>query len=468
MPADEKISIDAAAKDLINLLAGIIRTSQIHDPSNIAVVQGIEKFIARLNNLVDSEEAVMLELVGEYFYINDTRLKVSMEHLVNFDYLVREFKKHALGSITFQGRLNKEMVQKYLKSFISSAFSPNPFDDLEESIEDIPSIVLGRPRKIKEDSDEFSIRRAVKKSYFNAVSFTKGVMQKIQSGEKINARKAKRVVQNMVDLLLKEEELLMGMTAIKDYDDYTYHHCVNVSILAMALGQKLGFTKQALLELGMVALFHDIGKTEIPSEVLNKPGTFTEEEWKMVRRHPYWGVRAILNMKGFDMLSIKAAIVAFEHHQRLDLAGYPKVRYNVSLDLYSRIVSLCDQYDGMTSARVYSRSPMTPEKALSLMMERTGTQLDPLLFKFFINMVGVFPVGTAVLLDTKELALVYSNNPALLDRPKALIITDPMGHKIQGFMVDLTEKSPEGMFKRTIHKTLDPAKFKINLAEYLL
>jgi hypothetical protein len=101
-------------------------------------------------------------------------------------------------------------------------------------------------------------------------------------------------------------------------------------------------------------------------------------------------------------------------------------------------------------------------------MERTGTQLDPLLFKFFINMVGVFPVGTAVLLDTKELALVYSNNPALLDRPKALIITDPMGHKIQGFMVDLTEKSPEGMFKRTIHKTLDPAKFKINLAEYLL
>jgi HD-GYP domain-containing protein (c-di-GMP phosphodiesterase class II) len=468
MPANDKPIIDATAKDLINLLAGIIRTSQIHDPSNVAVVQSIDKFIARLNNLVDSEDAVMLELVGEYFYLNDNRIKVSMEHLVNFDYLVREFKRHSLGSITFQGRMNQEMVQKFLKAFIASVYSPNPFEDLEESISDIPAMIIGRPRKIKEDVDEYNIRRTVKKSYFNAVSFTKGVMQKIQSGEKINARKAKRVVQSMVDLLLKEEELLLGMTAIKDYDDYTYHHCVNVSILAMALGQRLGFSKQALLELGMVALFHDIGKTEIPAEVLNKPGSFTEEEWKMVRRHPYWGVRAILNMKGFDLLSIKGAIVAFEHHLRPDMGGYPKVRFNHSLDLFSRIVSLCDQYDGMTSARVYSRSPMTPEKALSLMMERSGSQLDPLLFKFFINMVGVFPVGTAVLLDTKELALVYSNNQVILDRPKVLIITDPMGHKIQGFMIDLTEKTTEGMYKRTIHKTLDPAKFKINLAEYLL
>jgi len=467
MAASEKPPIEAAAKDLINLLAGIIRTSQIHDPSNVAVTQGIEKFIARLNNLVDIEDSVMLELVGEYFYLNETRIKVSMEHLVNFDYLVREFKRHALGSITFQGRLNQEMIQKFLKSFISSAFAPSPYEELEESIRDIQALAIGRPRKITED-DEYNIRKTVKRSYFNAVSFTKGVMQKIQSGEKINARKAKRVVQSMVDLLLKEEELLVGMTAIKDYDDYTYHHCVNVSILAMALGQRLGFTKQALLELGMVALFHDIGKTEIPPEVLNKPGSFTDEEWKLVRRHPYWGVRAILNMKGFDLLSIKAAIVAFEHHLRIDMGGYPKVRFNNSLDLYSRIISLCDQYDGMTSARVYSRSPMTPEKALSLMMERTGTQLDPLLFKFFINMVGVFPVGTAVLLDTKELALVYSNNAALLDRPKVLIITDPMGQKIQGFMVDLTEKTSEGIFKRTIHKTLDPAKYKINLAEYLL
>lgn len=468
MSESDKLSIETAAKAIINLLAGIIRTSQIHDPSNVAVVKSIEKYVEQVNDLLENEEAVMLELVGEYFYVNETRVKVAMEHLVNFDYLVREFKKHALGSIIVRENITKETVQTFLKAFIASSFSPNPYDDLEDKVESIDGIKIGRPRKIVEDEDEYSIRKTVKKSYFNAVSFTKGVLNKVKSGEKINARKAKRVVQSMVDLLLKEEELLLGMTAIKDYDDYTYHHCVNVSILAMALGQRMGFTRQALLEIGMVALFHDIGKTEIPAEVLNKPGSFTEEEWKMVRRHPYWGVRAILKMKGFDLLSIKAAIVAFEHHRRLDMGGYPEVKYNKTLDLLSRMVSLCDQYDGMTSARVYSRTPMTPEKALSLMMERTGTQLDPLLFKFFINMVGVFPVGTAVLLDTKELALVYSNNPAVLERPKVLVITDPTGKKIQGFMADLAERNADGLYKRTIQKTLDPAKYKINLAEYLL
>ncbi|NIR14875.1 MAG: hypothetical protein GWN86_13375, partial [Desulfobacterales bacterium] len=209
MAESEKPQVEFAAKDIINLLAGIIRTSQIHDPSNIAVVKSIEKFVGKANALLESEDTILLELVGEYFYLNDTRIKVSMEHLVNFDYLVREFKKHNLGSITFLARTDKAEIQSFLKAFISSSFSPAPFDDLKEAIDSLESLAIGKPRKIKEEDEEYNIRKTVKKSYFNAVSFTKGVMNKIQAGEKINARRAKRVVQSMVDLLLKEEELLL-------------------------------------------------------------------------------------------------------------------------------------------------------------------------------------------------------------------------------------------------------------------
>jgi len=137
--------------------------------------------------------------------------------------------------------------------------------------------------------------------------------------------------------------------------------------------------------------------------------------------------------------------------------------------LYSRIVSVVDQYDAMTSARVYSRIPLAPDKALSIMMERAGKQLDPLLFKIFTNMVGVFPIGSLVMLDTKELGLVYESDIVFPDRPRVMIIVDRKGQRLlKGPVVNLTEKDETGIYHRTIKKTLDPNKYKINLAEYLL
>lgn len=455
------------AKDIINQLAVIIRTAQIHNVSNVAVVSAIDKFVASINSLLREYNLLTLELLGEFFYFNETRVRYAMEYLLNFDFLSREFKRRGLGSITFSGRLMVEDIKVFLNAFISSPYSQSPFESLLEATSNIDSISIGPLKKIVEEGD-FDIRRVVKKTYFNAVSFTKGVITKIKSGEKVSIKKAKRVVESMVDMILQEEELLLGMTAIKDYDEYTYHHSVNVSILSVALGQRLGLSRKALTELGLVALFHDIGKMEVPPEVLNKPTNFNEDEWRIIWKHPFWGVRAILKLKGLDNTSIRTAIVAFEHHLNYDLSGYPKITRPLNLDFYSRIVSLADQYDAMTSSRVYSRIPMAPDKALSVMMERAGTQLDPLLFKFFINMIGVYPIGTLVLLDTRELGLVYGANPVFQDRPRVLIIIDSNGQRVSGPIVDLTEKGENGKYLRTIIKTMDPNKYRINLAEYLL
>jgi HD-GYP domain-containing protein (c-di-GMP phosphodiesterase class II) len=467
MTAKEDRETNRNSQDIINQLSVILRTAKIHDPSNVAVSTAIERFLLLIAELTDAGQSVTLELIGEFFYVDSARVRYSLEHLLNFDFLVREFKRMEIGKAVFRNTIKAEDVRVFLNAFIAASFSDNPYEIMSDKMAGAEGIEIDVLKKIKEDETE-DRRRIIKKIYYNAVSFSKGVMTKIKSGEKVSIKKAKRIVESMVDQILEEENLLLGMTVIKDYDEYTYHHSVNVSILSIALGQRLGLNKKILTELGLVALFHDIGKIEIPNEVLNKSTNFTDDEWTLMKKHPWWGLKAILRLKGFDNISIRSGIVAFEHHLNYDLSGYPKVRKYPELDFYSKIVSVVDQYDAMTSARVYSRIPLAPDKALSIMLERAGTQLDPLLCKFFVNMVGVFPIGTLVMLDTKELGLVFESDVVFADRPKVLIIINKNGERVSGPVVNLTEKGEAGNYYRSIVKTLDPNRYKINLAEYLL
>jgi HD-GYP domain-containing protein (c-di-GMP phosphodiesterase class II) len=467
MEISEEREIHKAAQDIINQLSVILRTAQIHDPGNIAVMIAIEKFLLLIGLITQTESQVKLEIVGEFFYLNDIRVRYPLEYLLNFDFLIREFKKREVGRVVFRTGIESNDIQVFLRGFLAAGFSDTPYETFSAVMVETDSIEIGSLKKIAEGTDE-DARKVIKRVYYHAVSFSQGVMTKIQSGEKVNIKRAKRIVESMVDHILEEEKLLMGMTSIKDYDEYTYHHSVNVSILSIALGQRLGLNKRVLTELGLVALFHDIGKIEVPNDVLNKTTNFTEDEWKLIKKHPVWGLKAILKLRGLDITSIRSAIVAFEHHLYYNLSGYPTVMKYGELDLYSRIVSLVDQYDAMTSARVYSRIPLSPDKALSIMMERAGSQLDPLLFKFFVNMVGVFPIGTLVMLDSKELGLVYESDVVFADRPRVMIIIDSKGAKVSGPVVNLTEKDATGRYLRSIMKTLDPNKYKVNLAEYLL
>jgi len=456
-----------AGKTIINQLGVVLRTGYFHDIDNVAVMDAIEKFLNLVNPLTETEGSLKIDIIGEFFYINDSRVRYPLEYMLNFDYLLREFQRRELGTVIFESRLGTDDIKTFLKVFISSAFSSTPYEAMKASLEECTNIRIDKLKKIKEDGD-IDQRKIVKKTYFNAVSFTEGVMGKLKAGEKVNMKVAKRVVESMVDLILSEEQLLVGMTAIKDYDEYTYHHSVNVSVLSIAIGQKIGLSRKALTELGLVALFHDIGKMEIPKEILNKPTAFNEEEWRIIRRHPYLGARTLLKLKGFDKTSIRSAVVAFEHHLHYDYSGYPKIRNPMGLDFYSRIITIADQYDAMTSSRVYARVPLAPDRALSIIMERSGSQLDPVLCKFFVNMIGIYPVGSLVLLDTDEMGLVYECNPLFADRPRVMIIVDSTGRKTGGSIADLTERAPSGKYLRSIAKTLDPNKYRLNLAEYLL
>lgn len=465
MPLTDK---EKEPKDLINQLSVMIKTAQLYHTDNIAVINAIKKFSDILSPIVSEGEAT-LELVGEFFHLNGSRIRYSMEYVFNYDFLVREFRKNELGSITFTNVLREDEIKSLLTALISADHSDIPFETLQEAANNIKNISIGKLRKIAQESDEPNRKKIIKKTYFNTVSIVKNISNKISMGEKTNLKKAKRLMEIIADQIVENESLLISMTTLKDYDEYTYYHSVNVCILSLSLGHRLGLSRKVLSELGLSALLHDIGKIEVPKEILNKPSEFSEEEWRIVRKHPTWGAWVILKIQGINPSSMNAAVSAFEHHLYYDLSGYPKIKSKIILDLFSKIITIADQYDAMTSSRVYSRMPQPPDKALSIMVERSGTQLDPYFLKIFINMIGVYPIGTLVMLDTNELGLVFesSTNPDFIDRPRVIVLVDSAGKNVK-YTVDMMEKDDKGNFKRNIVKTLDPNQYKINLAEYLL
>jgi HD-GYP domain-containing protein (c-di-GMP phosphodiesterase class II) len=454
-------------KDLINSLAALIKTSQIHSLNNVAVTNSTKKFFNVLTSFL-SEEPVTLELVGDFLHLSGGRIRYSTDTIFNYNFLVNEFKSRELGSITFKDTIREDDMHILLTALTDSDSSRPPFEVLSEHLEGAESIHIIKLRT-PEEGDELDRKKMVKKAYLNAVTLTKSISNQLASGEKISIKKAKRVMEVIVDQIVEEEHTLVGMTTIKDYDEYTYFHSVNVSILSLALGQRLGLSKKTLTDLGLSALFHDMGKIEVPKEILNKTRDFSQEDWEIIHKHPTWGACQILKIKGINSFSMTAAITAFEHHLNHDLSGYPRIKNDMKLDFFSRIISVADNYDAMTSARVYARIPLSPDKALSVLLEKSANALDPYLVKIFVNMIGIFPIGSLVMLDTNELGLVFesNSNPNFHDRPRIYIVVDREGNKTK-YTVDLTEKDEHGNFKKNITKTLDPNDFNINLAEYLL
>jgi HD-GYP domain-containing protein (c-di-GMP phosphodiesterase class II) len=463
--------IEVRAKDVVNNLAIAIKTSQLHNVNNVAVVKAVHKFLEILNPLISSE-MITLQLIEEFFHLNGGRVRYTVEYSSNFDFIIEEFKKIGLGTIIFEETMTEDDIKALLSAIQASELSEIPFQTLCDELASVPHIKIEELKKIRDDSEFNSKKKQIKKTYSSAVSITKGVLNKAESGDAVNLRKSKRVIATITDQILEDESrsILVGMTTLKDYDDYTYHHSVNVSILAIAFGHKLGLPKKNLAELGLAALFHDLGKIKIPLEILNKPSALSDIDWETMRQHPVWGAVTILRIKGINESSMNLAIPAFEHHLDYDLSGYPKLKNRIPLDLYSKIISIADKYDGMTSARVYARKAIPPDKVLGLLIEESGKKIDPYLMKAFVRMIGIYPIGCLVMLNTDELGLVFENSsdPACVDRPRVLIIADSSGTRAEKMVADLTEKDDNEEYKRSITKTLDPNKYGINLAEYLI
>jgi putative nucleotidyltransferase with HDIG domain len=232
-------------------------------------------------------------------------------------------------------------------------------------------------------------------------------------------RRATGVVESLVDVLTKDRASLMQTALIKNYDPNTAHHSMNVAILSLFVASRLQFDRNLKTAIGMAALLHDIGKVQVPREILNKAGTLTDEERLVMQQHPVSGAHML---RGFGGVSALAMVVAFEHHANFDLSGYPRITAKPRQHQFSRLVQIADVFDAATSTRRVYRRPQAPYEAMQFIADGAGRLYDPALVRVFVQELGIYPVGTLVMLDSGEAGIV--RRPGRLDpmRPKVGII----------------------------------------------
>jgi HD-GYP domain-containing protein (c-di-GMP phosphodiesterase class II) len=311
-----------------------------------------------------------------------------------------------------------------------------------------------------------------KRTYSKGVAVTKEVVNSIRLGRTPSIKRVKQAVQLIVDQGLSNETSLVGLTALRDYDEYTFTHSVNVCIFAVAIGRKIGLSKMQLYDLGLTALLHDIGKARLPLEVLNKPDGLTEEEWRLLQTHTWRGLLTLFGLRGYEETPYRSLLVAYEHHMKSDLTGYPGHIRPRTLGIFSRLVAVADGYDAATSRRAYQTVPIEPDEVLREMWENPRRGYDPMIVKALINLLGIYPVGTCVILDTFEVAVVSGTppDPEALNRPMVTLVTSANGEPLPppGETVSLTERGEDGAFLRSIVKVTNSDRHGLQLGTYFL
>ena len=217
----------------------------------------------------------------------------------------------------------------------------------------------------------------------------KSIMSGLRVGRTLDLNNARTVVNHCVESVLRNENALLLLTKIKHQDEYTAEHCINVSILAAAFGKHLGLLEGEIRNLALCGLLHDVGKTRIPNEILNKPGALTPKEFDVMRHHTTHGRTILMGTSN----SLNTAVdVAFSHHERMDGSGYPRGLHAQQIPYFAKIIGLVDTYDAITSNRVYDKGRASMQ-ALEIIHKHRGTQFDEELADAFIRMIGVYPPG---------------------------------------------------------------------------
>jgi putative nucleotidyltransferase with HDIG domain len=344
--------------------------------------------------------------------------------------LTNRMMEKDIGRIVVTAGLQFEELQNFIRLFSVKGAA---FDVLAERMrqEGIAHIRLVRqgeesfetPDEEQEEQDGDGDYLA---TYGHALDAIRGICRDIERGRIPSSAPVIRVVDRMVGITMQEPSILVGLTMIKDYDNYTFNHCVNVGILSMALGASLGMDVSAVKSLGIAGELHDIGKTMIPKKILNKPGKLSGSEYDEMKRHSELGSKIVREMEGIDP---HVAQIVLGHHLHFNRCGYPEWAQKLPFNQMIDIVAIADTYDAITTLRVYQH-PINPRAALHEMQKLAGTFLDGSLVTAFIEMMGKYPVGTLVRLDTNEVAVIYRPNPLDEEAPIVRILIEGGGGRL--------------------------------------
>ena len=466
-----------AGEAVVVTLHRLLRGISLYHRSNEILDRLVEDCLCTIHETFFSQDHLSLRVVRDACLCNDKRIRISTDTLVAYKTFVQAMRLRWIGRLDFSPELTARELTDF--AFIFEGLPDNEetnakqlMHELERhNITSIQAQPLGAEEGELGHRDSASLKHQSKMVYFSTIRVAKEMLTRGIKSSDLELRKVKRLMMKTVTLIMHEESSLLGLTNIKNFDDYTFSHSVNVAIYAVAIGQRLGLPKTHLYQLGICGLFHDVGKLDVPKEILNKPGPLDNSEWDIIRTHPVHGAEVALRNRSWGELSARVMAAAFEHHIKYDHTGYPALTQPRNTSLFSRIITIADCYDALSRPRVYRSTPYVSEKILGLMLAQGGKDFDPLLVRVFINMIGVYPIGALVLLDTNQIGLVTKvpENPDFVDRPEVTLLRRGEGGFVKGDTIDTTAIDPDtGKFRWTIVETCNPNDYAFSIEEFFL
>lgn len=387
----------------------------------------------KINELVKATEAAMYSAEGpkpidyiihdDSFFFGDRLLS---KESITLQWMMRQWQTVGIHSVTISpgaGRAHLAALVLHI-----SGKSPPP--------DGVVRINVARLLTKEEAPAEGETLRSL---YADTLDLTREIGQGMISGAQPSLGAAKETVERLVTAVMGDKESALLLSTMHTHDEQTFFHMVNVCILSVATGSAIGLSRDQLSVLGMGGLLHDIGKVGVSPEVLNRSGPLSDEDWDQIRRHPLEGAGMLL--RSWERISPLAAKVAYEHHVRLDGRGYPPDPIAARPDLMSRIVTVTDTFDAMTSRRPYRRAEQR-QRALEVLLSGAGSHYDGRVVRVFIRLMGFYPPGSVVKLEDDSIAVVVQNNPNALDSPVIQVVKDPAGNELSTpEKIDLAAKS---------------------------
>ena len=446
------------AEALVRRIATAVRGADLYSPTHPLVQRGIDNLVATTQEALQRSASIIVGFIDEEIVVNGTRLSRGTAALVGF---ARHLRDREIDKITITRGITREEIRSFV-AVLGDRKSRVPLPD-RLAADGVRHITLGRIVVDDLIDDQTGIA-AAKRVYASAVETAETLWESAKNGEQPDPGAARKIIDGLARLVTQDRTSLMALTALKKYDNYTFTHMVNVAALAMAQARSLNLDGALLREFGFAALMHDIGKVNTPLDVLNKPDKLTREEFDIMKRHVVDGAHILRRTPEMPAL---APIVAFEHHLKQDLSGYPEGIGSRTLNLCTMIVSIADVFDALRSNRPY-RQGLATVRIRSIMGEQGNPAFNQVLLKRFVNLMGLFPIGTLVRLNTDALAVVTAEHPTDPFRPQIKIVSDAAGAIIEDpVLANTWERDDRGGYPYAVIEAVDLETVAIDPLAYL-
>jgi len=441
------------ADDLVRRLAASIRSAQLYSSGHPIVVRSITALAESLAVAHAATPSLAIGIVGEDLVVGEMPVPHAAE---NMGELMRRLQQAGVERIVIERGVETTEITRLIQ--VLAAADPNQVAGLAA----LRYIRVGRLQVEKRVDAPIGDMATFKRLYDDAVTVAERLWDTAHVEGKPDSNAGRGIVDSLAQAVAQNRTALLALTALKNYDNYTFTHMVNVSILTMGQARGLGIDGALLREFGLAALMHDIGKVKTPTDILNKPDKLDDREFEVMKRHTVEGAQILRRTPEMPTL---APIVAFEHHLRLDGSGYPERVNRGQLNLATMLCGVADVYDAMRSQRHYQPAFPT-DRILAVLKRNDGTQFDQNLVRRFAQLVGIYPAGNLVRLRTGEIAVVikpYAPDPY---RPRVKVLRTADGADLErAYEINLWEAASAQA--TAIEAPLDPALYGIDPLSHL-